>query len=121
MKGIDLYKEVVINQNREYLGKEFRSEIGHIRVVSFGFRYISPCYASDRRSPQEIEEFMKAEWEEVKQPVSLNDALTHMLQGYVAEFKGEKYKFCCGWLVRKDTMFGCTLSEDMVKGEWFID
>lgn len=82
IKGIKLYEEVVLNQNKEYLGKEFKSGVGHIEIDKMILDFSLEFYVTGQNKTYlnafnkiDLREFMRTEWEEVKLPVNFAEAM----------------------------------------------
>jgi len=90
MQGIDLYKEVVINQNREYLGKEFKYNKSALKVSE---TQNGQLIILDIKEDMNINNvslyylvgFLHTNYEEVQKPVSFMEAWQHMKNGGKAE------------------------------------
>lgn len=124
MLGINLYEEVALYQNKKYLGKKYKSGNREIEVTKWGFdRHLdlyennSPKHVFYDSRPADIKTFMGADWQEIRQPVTWQEALEAWSNGEVITcFIGKNRTM----LYRQDN-FAYPLNLEQIRiGVWYI-
>jgi hypothetical protein len=130
MLGIDLYREVVINRNKRYLGKEFTDGKCNIQISdarcggAMNFSNKEGINALASATPREIQEFMESDWQEVEVEVVTAEAIRQWIYNNQPIYckMGDRTYYYPGYsdmLWTKGDNFPIT-REQLRDGKWFI-
>lgn len=135
MLGIEIYKKVVLDQDKSFLGKEYtnnqqifkvtgnwadtKGETNNINLLNLNSHnnVLSNC------CPRDIRNFMAAEWKEVKYPLTFMEVINSGKEFY-SEFHPNiiLYVDTNNGLITHKKHYDRTLcfTQDIINGKWYI-
>lgn len=135
IKGIDLYKRMVENDSTLINKKFYNDNFGEYKIQIGGQSKMFMCMFDDMgmnllndKKPLQINDIFTSEWEEVKEPVTWQEAIEARMNGKDVYFiyeedKHEVYGDVLGiYSVNDEILDDDYIDFDMLQnGEWFIE